>query len=223
MSLENKSYVFRGRNKRTRITRLVCTILIMLMLIFIINSKYISYLFLQKEYVPQNAKIVERKSSGRGISKMLVEYQSNNGIRTQAWVEQCFGDEIGKEIIVGVTEKKEVLRIYPSIRAILISWLAVMFILREIIMQFGTRPKKINSVDAKVKEIKNGICDGIKMEYIICYYTDENGKTHYFNSEMIPYKINLEVGDMVEVMVNPKDFSSYFVQLDGDSVSSIRL
>lgn len=84
-------------------------------------------------------------------------------------------------------------------------------------MQFKTwRKKQTQFRQPLLRKEKYSV---MEREYVVCNYSDELGKEYIFESEKLPNQINLYEGDMVEVLVDSKNYDNYFVQLEESSVS----
>lgn len=221
MNPQFESYSFRGRNRKTKIIKCMTVFVSMLILVLMTNMEYISYLCVKSECRYIKAVLIEYQHSGRGVGgRYLLEYQNTKGEKKNALVKECIGDGVGKTVHIAVFEKAEqIFRIYPSVKGLLGLLIAVILCLHQYLVQFGKRPQKENSVDAIVVEKRRELYDGEPREYIIANYIDEQGKKYSFQSEKLPYQLNLSKGDLVEVSVCPDDYSKYFVQLEDTAIS----
>lgn len=225
--MNSHRYEYRGRNLKVRIIR-ACLGLVffVLMPLLAINSSYIKYLCSKDAYIPVSARILEKKYTGSGNTNIanfsdsaLVEYKDVDGELKTEKMKACMGDKVGKKIVIGINAQAGmVVRIHPTMNLFQIIMLGFYAYL-IVYVQFGKCPPKENVLDAIVTEKRKVLCDGEWKEYVVCYYVDEVGEKHIFESDKLSRRIKLSKGDIVEVLIEPDDYSNYFVYLGSSTIS----
>lgn len=222
-----ENYAYRGRTFRQKVIK-ICQGLVFYVILplLILNSGYIKYICAKSDYIRVPAVILEKRHSGNGGNRLssisqsvIVEYQDENGNVKSEMVRTCVGDVVGGKTFVAINkETGEVVRTRPTVNTLqVIGFCAYIYII--FCMQFQKWKGNPNSICATVIEKKKTLCDGQWREYVVCNYIDESGKEFLFESEKLPNQIMLSKGEMVQVMVDPKDYSSYFVQLETSAIS----